>query len=149
MRIVLDTSALISAIRSSSGAAAEIVRLALLVEFTLLMDYKLVCEYRDVALRSEHIAVSRRTSEAAEAVIDALESIATPVFVAVRHRPLSQDENDDMVLDVAINGRADVVVTNNVKDFKQAAGHFGIKVRTPRELLMEIREGGSYHATES
>jgi putative PIN family toxin of toxin-antitoxin system len=149
MRIVFDTSALISAIRSSSGAAAEIVRLLLLKEITLLLDYKLVCEYRDVALRLEHIAASRGTSEAAEAVIDALESVATPVFVAVMHRPLSQDENDDMVLDVAINGRADTVVTNNVKDFKQAARHFGIKVRTPRELLMEIRDGGFYNATES
>ena len=59
-----------------------------------------------MALRLEHIAASRGTSEAAEAVIDALESVATPVFVAVMHRPLSQDENDDMVLDVAINGRA-------------------------------------------
>jgi putative PIN family toxin of toxin-antitoxin system len=146
MRIVLDTSALISAIRSSSGAAAEIVRLALLEELTLLMDYKLVCEYRDVASRSEHIAASRRTSNAVQAVIDALESIATPVLVANMYRPLSQDENDNMVLDVTINGRADVLVTNNVKDFNEAAGRFGIKLQTPRELLMEIRKGNFYHA---
>jgi hypothetical protein len=51
VRVVFDTAALISAIRSRTGAAAEIVRLAMLGKPTLLLDYKLVCEYRDVALR--------------------------------------------------------------------------------------------------
>jgi putative PIN family toxin of toxin-antitoxin system len=149
VRIVLDTAALISAIRSGNGAAAEIVRLALLEELTLLMDYKLVCEYRDVALRPQHIAASARTPEDVEAVIDALESIATPVFVRTMQRPLSRDENDDMVLDVAINGHADAVITNNVKDFAIAAGRFGIRVLTPRGFLTEIRKGGFDHAVES
>lgn len=149
MRIVLDTATFISAIRSNTGAAAEIVRLAVLEKLTLLMDYKLVCEYRDVALRPGHIAASGRTPEDVEAVIDALESIATPVFVKTSPRPLSLDENDDMVLDVAINGQADVVVTNNVKDFAPTARRFGIKVLTPRDFLTEIRKGGFHHAGES
>ncbi|MHB1960652.1 MAG: hypothetical protein ACYCO5_16695 [Acidobacteriaceae bacterium] len=41
MRIVLDTAALIPALRSSTGAAAENVRLALLRQLTILMDYTL------------------------------------------------------------------------------------------------------------
>lgn len=149
MRIVFDTAALISAIRSNTGAAAEIVRLAILRKLTLLLDYKLACEYRDVALRPEHIAASGRRSEEVESVLDALESIAAPVFVTTKHRPLSQDKNDDMVLDVAINGRADIVVTNNVKDFAPAAAAFGIGVQTPRQFLTEFRKGGFYHADES
>src|SRR5208337_3389305 len=105
VKVVLDTAALISAIRSSTGAAAEIVRLAAIGKLTLLMDLKLVCEYRDVALRPEHIAASGKTQEDAEAIIDMLEAIAVPVLVRIKHRPLSQDGNDDMVLDVAINGQ--------------------------------------------
>lgn len=146
MRIVLDTAALISAVRSCNGAAAEVVRLALLEQLTLLLDYKLVCEYRDVALRPQHLSASGKTLEDVNAVIDALESVAQPVFVGIRHRPLSRDENDDMVLDVAINGRADIVVTSNVKDFAIAAARFGIKVQTPKEFLTEIRKRGFYHA---
>lgn len=46
VRIVLDTSVLVAALRSSTGAAAENVRLALLREITTLMDFKLICEYR-------------------------------------------------------------------------------------------------------
>ena len=75
-----------------------------------------------------------------ETVIDALEAIATPVLVEIRHRPLSQDLNDDMVLDVAINGDADVLVTNNVRDFVMPAARFGIKVLTPAEFLVRIRK---------
>ena len=147
VKVVLDTAALISAIRSSTGAAAEIVRLAAVGKLTLLMDYKLVCEYRDVALRPQHIAASGRTSEDAEAIIEMLEAIAVPVLVRIKHRPLSKDENDDMVLDVAINGDADAVVTNNIKDFRAAAERFGIQVLTPREFLIAFRKGETHHAS--
>ena len=149
VKVVLDTAALTSAIRSSTGAAAEIVRLAAVGKLTLLLDLKLVCEYRDVALRPQHIAASGRTSEDAEAIIEMLEAIAVPVLVRIKHRPLSQDENDDMVLDVAINGQADAVVTNNIKDFRTAAERFGIQVLTPRDFLIAFRKGESHHASES
>lgn len=146
MRIVLDTSALISAIRSSTGAAAEVVRLADLGKLTLLLDYKLVSEYRDVTLRPQHLAASGRTREDLETLIERLEAIAAPVFVGIRHRPLSQDENDDMVLDVAINGKADVIVTNNIKDLRPAAERFAIQVLNPRDFLIAFRKGERHHA---
>jgi putative PIN family toxin of toxin-antitoxin system len=139
VRIVLDTAALVTAIRSKTGAAAELVRRILVGELTLLMDYKLVCEYRDVVLRSDHLLAAKMTATQVEEIINFLEVIATPVWVGARLRPLSRDEADDMVLDVAINGRADVVVTNNVRDFLPAAD-FGIRVLTPRDLLVELRQ---------
>jgi predicted nucleic acid-binding protein len=74
VKVVLDTAALISAIRSGTGAGAEIVRLAALGKLTLLLDFKLACEYRDVALRPEHIAASGRRAEDIEAVIAMLEA---------------------------------------------------------------------------
>jgi predicted nucleic acid-binding protein len=53
-----------------------------------------------------------------------------------------------MVLDVAINGHADAIVTNNIKDFRAAAERFGIQVLTPKEFLIALRKGNS-HASES
>lgn len=139
MRVVLDTSVLIAAFRSGSGAAAEIVRLTLLNEFTILMDYKLACEYREVALRAEHLTASGKTREETELVLDMLEALAEPVMIVQRHAPLSQDAGDDMVLDVAINGGADAVVTNNARHFRPAATRFHLRVLTPAELLIELR----------
>jgi putative PIN family toxin of toxin-antitoxin system len=138
--VVIDTSVLIAALRSSSGAAAEVVRMALRDEFVTLMDYKLACEYREVALRVEHLHASGRSRAETEAVLDALEAIADPVFVAFLHRPLSPDAEDDRVLDVAINGNADAIVTNNVKDFREPAGQFNIDVCLPVGLLRSARK---------
>jgi putative PIN family toxin of toxin-antitoxin system len=140
VRTVLDTSVLITALRSSTGAAAETVRLALRGELTTLMDYKLSCEYRDVALRAEQLHVSGKSRAETATILDALEAIAEPVYVALKHRPLSPDPNDDMVLDVAINGNADAIVTNNTKHFRDAAERFHLEVLTPAELLSKVRE---------
>jgi putative PIN family toxin of toxin-antitoxin system len=140
VRAVLDTSVLITALRSSTGAAAEVIRLALWGELTTLMDYKLACEYRDVALRPEQLRASGRSRMETETVLDALEAIAEPVFVAFQHRSLSPDANDDLVLDVAINGNADVIVTNNTRHFREAAERFQVNVLTPAELLSKFRK---------
>ena len=58
MRIVLDTASFVTAVRSSDGAAGEVVRMIFREEIVPLMDLKLGLEYRDVALRSEHLAAS-------------------------------------------------------------------------------------------
>ena len=131
---------LITALRSSTGAAAEVVRLALRDELTILMDYKLDCEYREVALRPEQLRVSGKSRAETVAVLDALEAIAEPIWVAIQYRPLSPDEDDDMVLDVAINGNADALVTNNTKHFREAAERFQLEVLTPAELLSKFRK---------
>lgn len=144
MRVVFDTTALVSAIRSDSGAAAEIVRLILLGKLTLLLDYKLVSEYRAVALRLQHIRAGKKSRADAETIIDALENVATPVLVDVKYRPLSRDEDDDMVLDVAINGQADVLITTNAKDFAPAKD-FAIRLLAPGEFLAEFRKRGFRH----
>ena len=102
-----------------------------------LMDHKLGLEYRDVALRPQQLQAFGLGIGEVMTVIEAIEALAEPVKVVVRHRPLSPDPNDDMVLDIALNGRAEAIVTSNTKDFKAAGKRYGIPVLTPRELLMK------------
>lgn len=116
-----------------------VLRLILKGPIVILMDYKLASEYRDVALRPEHLSASGLTSGEVLGLIEALESIADPVEVLTKSRPLSSDPNDDMVLDVAINGNADAIITANTKHFKTAANRFGIAVLSPSELLLQLR----------
>lgn len=140
VRIVFDTSSLITALRSSKGAAAEVLRLVLLEEIVVLMDYKIASEYRDVALRPEHLTAARRSAETVLSLIESLEGLAEPVFIVNKPRPLSSDPNDDMILDVAINGRADALVTQNAKHFITAGRRYAIKVLSPAELLEALGE---------
>jgi len=58
----------------------------------------------------------------------------------MKTRPLSSDPSDDMVLDVAINGRAEAIVTSNAKHFVGAGKRFGIPVLSPAELMEQMRE---------
>jgi predicted nucleic acid-binding protein len=75
-------------------------------------------------------------------LLDALEAIAEPVLIRSKPRPLSPDPNDDMVLDLAINGRAEFLVTQNTRHFASAAKRFGIPVLLPAECLNIVRQRG-------
>jgi hypothetical protein len=41
-------------------------------------------------------------------------------------------------LEAAINGRADALVTYNVRDFEVAARRFGLRIARPAEVLREM-----------
>lgn len=44
-----------------------------------------------------------------------------------------------MVLDAAVNGRADALVTHNLADCAQAAPRFGLALPRPGELLERMK----------
>jgi putative PIN family toxin of toxin-antitoxin system len=141
VKIVLDTASFVAAVRSSSGAAGEVLRMVFRKEVVPLMDFKLGLEYREVALRPEHVKASALNSSEILELIQAVEAFAEAVEVLIKNRPLSPDPNDDMVMDLAINGQADALVTGNTKHFAAAGKRFGIPVLSPTELLEKIRRG--------
>ncbi len=59
-------------------------------------------------------------------LIEALEAFSEPVEVLIKTRPLTSDPDDDMVMDVAINGVAEALVTGNTKHFASAGKRIGI-----------------------
>jgi putative PIN family toxin of toxin-antitoxin system len=138
---VLDTASFVTAIRSSDGAAGEVVRMIFRGELVPLMDLKLGLEYRDVALRLEHVKASALSKREILELIEAMEAFAVPVEIVMKTRPLSSDPNDDMILDLAINGQAEALVTSNTKHFVGAGKRFGIPVLSPAELLEKMRKG--------
>ncbi len=92
-------------------------------EVVALMDFKLGLEYREVALRPEHVNASALNRGEILELIEALEAFSEPVEVLIKNRPLTSDPDDDMVMDVAINGGAEALVTGNTK-------HWNAKSRT-------------------
>ena len=56
----------------------------------------------------------------------------------MRWRPLSPDRGDDLVVDAAVNGLADVIATFNLRDLKAPAARFGIVAETPADVLRRI-----------
>lgn len=58
---------------------------------------------------------------------------------STRWRPQLGDANDEMVLEAAVNGRAQALVMHNVRDFAKGVDKFGVRVLRPGELPKELR----------
>lgn len=71
--------------------------------------------------------------------LDAVVALAKPVETHFLWRPQLRDPADEMVLEAAINGRADAIVTFNRRDFAPAAERFGLEILLPREALKRIQ----------
>jgi len=135
MRLVLDTNVLVAAWRSGSGASAEIVRLIRRRELTMVATVALFLEYEAVLTRAEHLAGAGMSASEAAVALDVLAAMVEPVEPHFLWRPKLRDANDDMVLEAAVNGRADAIATFNARDFAGVVSEFGIALLTPAEIL--------------
>ena len=71
--------------------------------------------------------------------LTAVVAMAEPVMTHFLWRPQLRDLGDEMVLEAAINGRADALVTFNVRDFGTAPAQFGVQILLPREAIRRIK----------
>jgi putative PIN family toxin of toxin-antitoxin system len=131
VRLVLDTAILVAAIRSDAGASRRLLVDALERRFSLLVSVPLMIEYESVMTRNEHLAASGMSADDVAALLDTVAVVAERVHLAFLWRPTLPDADDDMVLEVAVNGGADAIVTMNRRDFLPAAERFGIQVLPP------------------
>ena len=107
---------------------------------TLLASVPLMVEYEDVMVRREHLEASGLSAADVAVLLDAVAAVAEPVLIDFLWRPSARDADDDMVLDTAVNGRADVIVTFNINDLADAARRFGIDVVRPGEALRQLEK---------
>ena len=91
--------------------------------------------------RLEHLRAARLSAADISALLDAVAATAAPVRLAYLWRPALRDVDDDMVLETAVNGGADGIVTFNRRDFSPAAGQFGISVLSPGETVVRWEKG--------
>jgi putative PIN family toxin of toxin-antitoxin system len=139
MRLVLDTVAMVAAIRSDTGASRRLLVEALEDRFVMLVSVPLLIEYEAVMTRQEHLAASRLSVRDVKALLDAaVAAVAEPVRLDFLWRPVLNDADDDMVLETAVNGRADAIVTFNRRHFASVRKQFGIDALPPAEAVRRL-----------
>lgn len=138
MRLVLDTDVVVAAMRSPGGASAALLQAARLGLVTLAATAPLVFEYEAVCMRTEHAAAAGLTAAEVSVFLDAVVDLVEPLEVWFLWRPQLRDPGDELVLEAAVNGGADALVTFNVRDFGAAAGRFGIELLTPGETIRRV-----------
>ena len=139
LRVVLDTSVLVAGLRSRMGASNALLARVASGEITLLVTTALFLEYEEVLLGAEHRLATGMGEADVAGFLAALASASEGVDVHFQWRPQLGDPADEMVLEAAINGRADALVTHNVSDFAEAGRRFRLRVVTPGDLLKELK----------
>ncbi len=134
MRVVFDTNVLRAALHSSSGASFHILQSLPCDGVEVLLSVALYLEYQAVLTRPEHLppGVSR---ERMLGFLRRFAGICQPQAIHFLWRPWLRDADDDMVLELAVAGRATHIVTFNTADFAGTQPAFGIHVVTPREFV--------------
>lgn len=138
VRVVLDTDVVAAAMRSPSGASAAILRAARQRRVTLALTVALAMEYEAVCREAEHGLASGLSDREVDAFLTVVIALAEPVQTHFLWRPQLRDPGDEMVLEAAINGRADALVTFSTRDFGIVPSQFGVEVLLPREAIRRI-----------
>src|SRR6516165_11889258 len=125
--------------RSPGGASAEILRAVRREKVELLLSVPLAMEYEAVCLRPEHQIASGLSEQEVHIFVDAVIAMAEPVKIHFLWRPQLRDPGDEMVLETAVNGRADLLVTFNVRDYAEVPSRFGVEVLLPREGMGRVK----------
>jgi len=136
----LDTSVLVAGLRSRHGAGNALLRMVASRQLVLLATPPLFLEYEDVLKRPEQRLAHGLSAAGIEEFLQEFAALVEPVEVHFLWRPLSRDPKDEMVLEAAINGRANALITYNVSDFQPAGERFDIPVLRPAELLKKVRK---------
>ena len=89
---------------------------------------------------AEHLKAAHLSVVDVGALLDAVAATAEPVKLAYLWRPTLPDVDDDMVLEAAVNGRADGIVTFNLRDFRRAAEQFGILALSPGDAVRHLEK---------
>jgi putative PIN family toxin of toxin-antitoxin system len=140
MRLVVDTVVMVAAIRSDAGASRWVLVAGLDRRFTMLVSVPLMVEYEAVMTRHQHLAASRLSVEEVGALLDAVAAVAEPIRLEFLWRPLLSDPKDDMVLETAVDGNADAIVTFNHRHFVSTTKRFGIAVLSPAEVMHQMEK---------
>lgn len=102
------------------------------------MGMALFIEYESLLARTPLFRRSRLTPRQRETVLDAFLHECRWVNVYYAWRPNLPDEADNHLIELAVAGGADAIVTHNVKDFRRANLCFpGLQILTPGRFLKE------------
>lgn len=115
--VVIDTSVLINALIGKKGPAREVLRQCLLGNMTPIVSTALFLAYEAVSQRQKIKDLCPLTENEIKQFLAAFFSVCEWVQIHFLWRPNLREENDNFLIELAVAGNADVIVTNK-KDWK-------------------------------
>lgn len=135
LKVVFDTNVVFEGLTKSQSASGLIIEAWRHELLKPCVSTALMYEYEDVLARK----ISPFRWKSIQPALDGLLKHAEYTTVYFSWRPSSPDPGDDHVVDCALNAKA-IVVTSNVKDFRQAQINLGIRIARPIDLVKMLDE---------
>lgn len=135
MRVTLDTNVLVSAFISRQGLCADILDLvATFDEIKLVLSREILSEFGEVMRREKVKARLGYESKDISRLVEAVRDVAEVVAVRSDFKVVEEDPDDDIVVNTAIDGKAEYIVSgdrhlNRLKRFRD------VKIVTPKAFL--------------
>jgi putative PIN family toxin of toxin-antitoxin system len=135
--VLLDTNILVAGLRSRNGAAFKLLSLIGRDYFEICLSVPIVLEYEAVLL--DQLEELRLTAIDVGDLLDYLCSVGKQQEVHYLWRPYLKDPKDDLILEAAVAGSCEAIITYNCRDFR-GSEKFGVRILTPGEFLRRIGE---------
>ena len=135
-KIVVDTSVFVSALIGAAGPSRELIRQCLHQRYLPLMGNALFCEYESLIKRENILKKCLLTEKEIWTLLEAFMSVSKWVNVYYLWRPNLKDEADNHVIELAVAGNAQIIASNNLKDFKNAELIFpDLLIAKPEQII--------------
>lgn len=130
MRIVLDTNVYISGLLVPDGTPGKILRLFERPDFVLLTSQPILDE-----LHGKLVKKFGYSAKNAENAVFEFEQEAEKIYTVSLVEVIPNDPPDNRVLECALDGRADVIVSGDKKHLQRLGEFKGVPVLSPAEFL--------------
>ena len=138
MKYVIDTNVFVGACMGV-GASNAVVRACLEHRLVPLMGVALLTEFEATLSRDELFARSRLDAAERSMLLDTFLALCEWTRVYFLWRPNLKDESDNHLIELAVAGDADVVVTRNLRDLRGAELRFEpLRILSPEDFLKEL-----------
>lgn len=135
MKIVVDTNVFVGACLGK-GPSAGVVQGCLQGQWQPLMGAALLAEYEDVLGRAALFTRSRLAAAERDELLDIFLASCRWTRIYYGWRPNLCDEADNHLVELALAGGAQAIVSHNLRHLRHAELHFpGLALFTPAHLL--------------
>ena len=121
MLVVLDTTVVFQALYSQEGASYFILSLVRSQKVKVALSQKVYAEYEAVLRRKKNLKLMGLNEGDIENFLSFLAFIGRPFETYFLFRPNLKDEDDNMLVELAVASNASYLITSNIKDFKRNA----------------------------